>query len=187
MAIIARVPVEWSGLPNLPGYSVFHWDFTVNPDLSDLTAFFTAVAGRFITGLTWRIPSAGDTINDADGSLAGSWVATGGGSVVSSAGAGQYAAGTGVRVRWETGTIVGKRRLKGATYMLPIAGAGYDNDGTITSTYLTTFQNAANTLVSAGGLLVWHRNTPGGSDGTSAAVVSAVVPDRVSSLRTRRT
>jgi len=89
-------------------------------------------------------------------------------------------------VRWNTDSIVGGRRLKGRTFLLPIESVNYDSAGTLVTACLNNFQTAANTLEAVGKLLIWHRPQQGGSDGVVGPVTSATVPDRVAWLRTRR-
>jgi hypothetical protein len=90
-------------------------------------------------------------------------------------------------VRWLTGAVVGTHKLLGRTYLVPVISGVYDNDGTITSTNLTTVQNAATTLVGSNKLIIWHRPTsPGGTDGTNRLAIGATVPDKVTSLKSRR-
>ncbi len=187
MGVLLRVPVVWSGLSGLPGVSVLYWDGGVSSVMTDITAFFDDIKAEFPSGLTWSIPNAGDNIDDATGTLIGDWSTTGGGVVTAIGGSGAYAAGTGARVRWNTGSIVDGRRLRGSTFLVPLLGAAYDGSGTINNSSLAVFQAAATALASTGALKVWSRPSPGGSDGTSATVISGVVPDRVSSLRSRRT
>ena len=97
------------------------------------------------------------------------------------------AAGVGACVSWLTGGIVGGRRLRGRTFLVPLHNSTYDTDGTFTSgvlTALTAFQTA---MRAAGPLAVWHRpTTPGGTDGTSYGVIGARVRDRVAFLSSRR-
>ena len=186
MATIARVPVTWTGLPGLPGVSVFYWDFSTAADLSALNTFFTAVRGLFADALSWSIPGSGDNIDDTDGTLNGSWVATGSGTITGNGGGGSYPAGVGTRIRWNTSAIVDGRRVRGSTFMVPLLGSSYDISGTIGSTPLTTLRNAADALAANGGLLIWSRNQPGSTDGVSSPVVSATVPDQVATLRSRR-
>ena len=47
---------------------------------------------------------------------------------------------------------------------------------------VTNMTSAAATFVTNGGSKIWHRPTPGGSNGSSHAVLSANVPDKVSTL-----
>lgn len=187
MATIARVPVEWNGLGGLPGVSVFYWDFSTAADLSALNTFFTAIRSFFPTGLSWDIPGSGDNIDDTSGTLNGSWIATGAGQITANGGVSGYAAGVGARVRWDTGAIVDGRRVRGSTFLVPLLADSYDGTGSINNTDLAALQSAVNDLNTNGGLLIWSRNDPGSTNGESNAVVSGNVPDRISTLRTRRT
>lgn len=185
MTDIDRVEVTWTGLSGLPGVSVMYF-IPGNPAPASLVTFFTAIQSVFPAGLSWTIPTSGDTIDDATGTLTGGWSTSGGGTVAAS-GAAAHAAGCGAYVNWSTGSIVGGRRLKGRTFLAPLMNSAYDNAGTIVTGNLTTLQNAATALAVGDGLVVWHRPTsPGGSDGIAALTISAQVPDQVTSLRSRR-
>lgn len=181
-----RLRVTWAGLGGLPGLSTFYYG-VASPNVSDCVTFFTAIKGLFPAGVTWDIPSSGDEIDDATGTLTGVWAGSGGGTVTSSGAATSYAAGVGARVQWNTLVITGGRRVRGATFLAPLLGTGYDSSGTLESTGLTTMRNAA-TAYAASGVAkgIWHRPVSG-SGGLYAAINSATVPDRVTSLRSRRT
>lgn len=178
--------MTWNGLGGLPGVSTFYYG-VASPNVSDAVTFFNAIKALFPNGLSWDIPSSGDEIDDSNGALTGSWLGSGGGTVTATGGSLPYAAGVGARVRWDTTTIVGRRRLRGSTFLCPILSAKFDTAGTIDSTALTTLQTAASAFAASGvAKEIWHRPV-NGSGGTSAPINSAVVPDRVTSLRSRRT
>lgn len=187
MASILRVPVVWSGLSFLPGVSVFYWDGGVLSDISGITDFFDGIKARFPSGLTWTIPGAGDSIDDATGAIDGFWTASGGGAVAATGTPGaRYAAGAGARVRWRTDGLRNGRRVVGTTFLVPLISDQYDASGTIDDPALASIQSEANTLAALGAMLIWSKPSPGGSDGASHTVVSATVPDRATSLRSRR-
>jgi hypothetical protein len=182
MADMERIVVQWTGAAGLPGLSVFFGDVGGSANAT-LKTFFTAIQSLFPAGLTWTVPGNGDLIDDATGNLSGVWVNTGGGGTVSASGGGNYAAGCGAYVNWETSAIIGTRRLKGRTFLAPIINSAYDN-GDIVGANLTTLQTAATAVVTAGNTLIWHR--PNGGSGSSAQPAAATVPNQVTSLRTRR-
>lgn len=185
MAALRKIPVAWSGAAGLPGLSIFYAPFGTDAG-ADLMTFFNAVKGLFPSSVQWQVPTSGDTITDSDGAITGAWTAGTGGSVVGT-GSGTYAAGVGAYINWQTGTIIGRRRLKGRTFLAPFITLNYDSSGSITPTALTTAQAAATALASSGHLVIWHRPTSiGAADGGSGAVVAGQVPDQVTSLRTRR-
>lgn len=179
--------MSWDGLPGLPGVSVFYAGVSTNLDVSSLKTFFTALAGLFPTPLSWTVPAAGDTLDSVTGALVGTWTATGSGTVQGSGGTGAYAGGVGARVFWNTTTVVGRRRLKGSTFLVPLLGTMYDGSGTIVNSVLTTIQTAADGLVASGvPWQVWHRPVLN-QGGVVDAFNGAIVPDRVAVLRSRRT
>lgn len=186
MASLWRIPVVWSGLGGLPGVSVFY-GAPAGSLVSDLKTYFTGLVTSCPSGLSWQIPTSGDVIDDATGTLTGGWTDSGGG-VVSATGTGAYAAGTGFFTRWQSNIIVNGRRLRGRTFIAPITAANFQSDGTILNSSVVTYQTLADALITGADLMIWHRPTnPGGTDGESHNATSAQVVDRVTSLRSRRT
>ncbi len=179
----------WSGANVVgPGLSTFYSDpANGSPVLAPLVSFFTAIRSFFPVGITWTIPDGGDLLNPADGTLTGTWSESGGAQVTSS-GAAAFAAGVGARVVWRTSAIRGGRRVRGSTFLVPLISSQYEANGTIGNTALTTMETAAQTLLSAtgGALQVWSRPRPGLA-GAMVPIQSAVMPDQVSWLRSRRT
>jgi len=185
MTTMRRLRVVWNGLTGLPGVSTFYYG-VASPDVSDAVGFFNTIKGLFPTPLSWDIPSSGDEIESTTGVLTGGWTGTGAGNVTAT-GATAYAAGVGARVQWQTDAIVNGRRVRGATFLAPLALLAYDTSGTLTNSEVVTMLAAANTFAASGVAKgIWHRNTPGGSDGVYANMIGATVPDRVTSLRSRR-
>lgn len=186
MTLMRRVPVAWTTGIGGAGVSVFYTGET-----DDITAalgvFFGVVKSLMAAPVTWAIPAAGDKIEATDGSLAGAW--TGGTSAtVTSTGTGAYVAGTGAYVRWITGAVVDRHKVQGRTFLVPMVSAQFDANGTIVDSSVATIQGAANTLVATNKLVIWHRpKTKTSNDGTNRLVIGAVVPDKVTSLRSRRT
>src|SRR3954451_20617459 len=99
MATIARVRFVWTGGPVVGGgVSTF---FTTNLSPATFTTavrtFFISCAPYIPNGVTITPPAGGDLIDATSGALNGAWSMTQG-STVTSSGAAQYAAGTGMRV-----------------------------------------------------------------------------------------
>jgi len=186
MVTMRRLRVSWDGLGGLPGLSTFYYG-VASPNVSDCKTFFTAIRDSFPAGLTWNIPSSGDELDSTTGQLTGVWLGTGGGTVNAGGAGANFAAGTGVRVRWPTGVIHNGRRVLGSTFFVPLTVQSYDTSGTIASATLTTFQTAASAFAASGVAKgIWSKGRFDG-DGVYAAINSAEVPDRVTSLRSRRT
>lgn len=189
MAAIQRIRVAWSGTPVTgPGLTTFFSDPAVAPmSAAQVVAFFTAIKALFPSGITWDVPSGGDTIEETTGALISVWNSGGGAQVASSGGAVAFSAGVGARMTWTTGLIHHGRRVRGSTYLVPLIGTAYDTQGTINNSAITTFETAGTSLITAlaGGLCVWSRPGPKGP-GIHSPITLANVPDKVSWLRSRR-
>ena len=185
MVAIRRVRVVWQGLAGGAGVSTFYSAFG-DDVVTDLATFFGAITSRFPSGQAWSCAGAGDVIEDSTGEITGGWTGATAWTDTGSAGAVVYAAGVGAFVRWGTSTVVGGRRLKGRTFLTSLETVNYDSAGTLVTSCFNNFNTAAGVLAATDKLLIWHRPTPGGSDGESGAVTSGTVPDKVSWLQTRR-
>lgn len=105
---------------------------------------------------------------------------------------GTWAAGSGCRVNWKTSTIRGRRMLRGATYLIPLAAGGFGSTGAVLSTARSAIDAACATYINELTTaqlypVVWHRplkgQTSGGMTGVIFAGLSSPTP---SSLRSRR-
>lgn len=185
MVDMARARVEWTGGVPGGGLSTFYCA-SVSPDFSALKAWFTALAPYLPPSVTIHVPGSGDLVDMASGHITGAYTATGSGTVVGT-GNSAWSNGVGMAVQWGTTLIVGGRRLKGRTFVCPLAQGFASADGTLNDAIVTAVQTASNTLVAADLIRVWHRPKPSApTSGTWSPVVAAVIPDRVTALRSRR-
>lgn len=189
MAVIKRHRVSWAGAPVVgPGLTTFY----ESPEAAvggadDIEAFFTAVAGLCPTGLQWTIPSNGDLIDSVTGELVGSWSDPGTGGVVAASGSSIFTNGVGARVVWNTGGTFSGRRVRGATFVVPLSIEAYEGAGNLTGTVITQLTTAAANIVDSDApFVIWSRSTTSAT-GEVNAITSATIPDRVSWLRSRRT
>lgn len=167
------------------GFQTYHvTDFA--PAQAALNTFWSAIHNTWPSTFSVTLPTTGPIIEDTTGRLEGVW--SGGGPLtVAGLGAGKYSAASGYLIHWLTGSFLNGRQVRGKTFFVPIDPGTYDTNGTIDNTTRTTIEAAANALVAAAGLLVWHRPTEEApSSGHAYPVTSAVVPDRVAVLRSRR-
>ncbi len=185
---LQRVMVAWSGFPGGPGVSVLHFNDAVAAKPA-LKTFYTALITLLPNNVTVTIPNSGDTIDSGTGQITGAWSGGTTDAIVGTGSSTSYAAASGASVIWATSTIFNGRRLKGRTYLVPLASQAYDA-GSLTSTAITTIQNAATALVGTVGveMQVFHRPGPVGSGklGGQALVTSALVRDKQATLRSRR-
>lgn len=188
MANLCRVRAFWGG-PTVVGggVSTFYFDEAASGFIPALGTFFTSVLGRTPTGTSVTLPNSGDLIDIATGALSGTWTDTAHVGALSSAGTG-YASGVGARIVWRTSGIRNSRRVVGSTYIVPLLGAGYDADGTLTGAYWTTLDAAAGALFTAKGSVMKVYSRPvGGPNGQANQVIAPACLDKVSWLRSRRT
>lgn len=152
-------------------------------------AFFNAIKGHFPSpGNAWVVPSSGELVESTTSKVVGIWTAGTATSIGWTSSTPSYAAGVGARVVWETDTFVDGRKVRGSTFLVPLTSQFWDSGGTILDSAVTTLQNAAVAFRAAAPLVIVTRpTTKGGSDGGSAAVTSARVPDKVTWLKSRRT
>lgn len=170
----------------MPGVSTFYALPAATTACTDLRTFFEAIKAYFHTSLTITVPTNGDSIESTTGALTGGWSRTSGAPTAGSSSA-DWAAGVGCRVQWNTTGILRGRRVKGATFLAPMQVGLFDSNGTLKSAAFTVINGAAGTLAATTSLIVWSRpSTPGGSDGAYSTITTATLPDRVTSLRSRR-
>lgn len=179
--------MDWSGGGLVgPGISTFYFlDLSAGP-LTLLTSFFNAVKVVVPDDVTMTVPNSGDVIEAETGDLLSGWTSTGG-SAIAGGNSGAFPQGVGMRVKWLTSTVINGRRVTGSTFIVPIVGGSFDTGGLPLTTTVTALQDAADDLVdlSDDTMRVWHR-PKGASPGAVAAVNAALVPRKVSTLRSRR-
>lgn len=194
MTSIARWRVTWAGFSGAPGVSTF---YTLAASATDpvpsIGAFFNAIKNIFPAAVSFSFPTVGDTLEDTTGALTGSKASAGYATPISPTGSGAWAAPAGISVVWDTGSVADGRRIKGRTYLVPVAGNCLDSNGTMDNTLRTTVQTAGAGLVAAlgGSLVVWHRprkatGTKPAHIGSSLPVLNAVVADKIVVLTSRR-
>lgn len=188
-----RVVVEWSGTSVVGrAVNVLHFDATEQaaPPVAAIREAYQGMSAQFPSGVSVRVPGSGETIEDSTGDLTGVWSAATPLVVVGGV-VPQAAAGVGACVTWNTGAIIagtrGPRRLRGRTFIVPLANACYDSDGTLTTVARDDIAAFGTDMIAAGGFGVWHRPTSSSAaDGTSSSVLSSNVRDKVAYLSSRR-
>jgi hypothetical protein len=189
MTTLNRVLVQWSG-PQVVGsaVNVLAYDGSDNaaPPLAAIRAAYQGLAPFLPTGLSIAFPNTGDRFEDTTGNLTGFWSAAAVGNVVGSAPA-ATAAGAGACAAWSTGAVVRTRRLRGRTFLVPLATNAYDTDGTLVAGAMTVLSAWVTAMLASGPLFVWSRPTTDPvAPGTSSGVQSGRVKDKVAFLSSRR-
>jgi len=187
---LGRIRVDWSGIPTGPGVSTFYAAATQPStalDLAPLRQFLFATMGGYLpTGISINFPVVGDVINESTGLIEGTWTAPAQ-SVIPGSLSGNYSAASGAVVSWRTIGIVNGRRVRGRTFLVPLASAAYDATGTLATNFRDAALAAAATLIAAPGLklAVWHRPV-NGVGGAGFQLAAATMTDKAMILTSRR-
>lgn len=190
---IYRVTARWTGFTGAPGYSNFHFQGSTGaPDLAPAAAavrnMFQDMQVHLPSTLRINVSPTIEIYDDASGQLTGYETLATTPAVVSGAATGPYAGPSGAVINWITNTVTQGRRLRGRTFIVPLATSAYDSSGTLTTGALTDINTGASRLSGAGfslGFGVWSRPTAGGT-GAFGEVVGHRVPDLAAVLRSRR-
>lgn len=189
MSAISRLRCDWTGAGVTGGgVSTF---YTEGPpaalQAAIKTLFLGTVRTLLPTSVSVVIPASGETLESTTGVLTGTWSA-GTAATVPGISGGNFAAGVGARIVWNTPGITRGRRVRGSTYIVPVAVGMYGADGTLTDSNRSDLQSAAHQVIVDCGddFCVWSRPV-GGSGGAIWTILSESVPDKVSWLRSRRT
>jgi len=203
MPTLLKVSTKWTGFSGAPGYTNLYFrDFGTgdgsgsDPDVAQaqaaadrVRAFFQLLSGSFPAAVRINVEGTVDTIDSATGELVGSLSVTAPATVSGSA-TGGYSAASGAVVTWRTAGIRKGRRIRGRTFLVPLASTAYEVDGTLATTIRGNIVSAATTLSDSTltpDLGVWARpSVSGATDGQWAAVTGSTVPDMSAVLRSRR-
>jgi hypothetical protein len=202
MTTLLRTRVLWSGSAlSGDGVSTFYESGTGPSGLAAAwRTFLNSQIMAFPPGVTWTFPPSGDSIEDSTGDLNGVFSSSGTIGSLTGGASGEFAKGVGMQIRWHTAGIVNHRRVVGSTFLVPLQNAIFDTDGTIDGATVTSMTSALNTFLAAVPTMrIWSppwdpskappraKPYPPARLGTSHAVTSVQVMDRVSWLRSRRT
>lgn len=190
MASVMRHTAVWSGTIGLPGYSNFYHSVsdpvsTSAQEASDsIRTYFAALSGYIPGEVSVLVDPAYQIYDDATGNLvAEGTVAVPAANVVGSNG-GTFSSQVGVLVEWLTGVYIAGHRVRGRTYLVPLAGFA-ELDGTLNDAIRTTIQNASVWIVDASeNFVVWHRPV-NGAGGSVSAITAGRVQDHAAILRSR--
>lgn len=201
MVAIARVRIVWSGFVGAPGYTnLFFRDFA-GPEDQDITeaaagqavarvrTFLQAIAPNFPNDVTFNIDPAVDVLEDTSGELLTSFQ-TAATAPVPGTQVGTFSSASGAVISWRTSVIRKGRRIRGRTFLVPLAGICFNTSGRLDAGVQGQLQTAAQALAAQSGtpdLGVYARPSgPGAVDGQWAVVTAATVPELPAVLRSRR-
>lgn len=189
-----RIRMAWSGFPGAPGVSTFYVTDPV-PFLNALHAAMADITTRLPLDCTVSFPGEGDIVNDVSGLITGTWT-TIALAPLTGTGVGAYAGVAGAACTWLTGGVVDGHRVRGRTFLVPLASGAFDTDGTLNPTALAQIRSDMTALygVGAGGFGIWHRprlvttgiGAPISTPGSFHLVTGSRVSDKAAVLRSRR-
>jgi hypothetical protein len=181
MVDLNQYRVVWTGALGMPGVSTFYSEGSAAPLLAKLKTLFEALKTSIPNIVTITYPGGGNVIDSVTGQAKATWTATAPAPTVCTA-SGTYQGPTGAVINWNTGVFTNGRRLRGRTFVVPLANGAYGADGRLTPSNVTSFTAAANAAVGGtDGMVVYssaHR--------LDGVVTSATVPSISAVLRSRR-
>jgi len=198
-----KVKVRWGGFNGAPGWSNFYFDtvdgtFTTaadaNPVAQRVETFINAIKIRIPSHVSMTIQSDVEVVAPDDGEMLNIHSIPARAPIMGTAAAAAYSAASGLVINWRTAGVRNGRRVRGRTFIVPLAGGAYQTDGTIQDTNLSETQTAAQALITTASpvkLGVWARpkkDIAGNvlSPGAFHEAVTATVPDLAAVLRSRR-
>lgn len=200
--MVAIVRTEWSGTSGGPGLTQFallgaaggDWNPSgAQSAVNAVRTFWGALTGYLPDELKLNVLPVIDVYDTITGELIASHVAATVPAQVAGISTGGYAGGAGVKVNWQTGQIRNGRRVRGSTFIVPIASGTFGTTGQVLPAAQTAINSAATTLISqlngAGSPLgVWSRPrvipTPRG--GYATEVITGTTSNKSAILRGRR-
>lgn len=190
---IIRVTAEWTNFRGGPGYSNFYFAGASTVEAIDsyrgqIDNAFKAIATFLPDGLEIGILREAHLIDELTGELIEYVDGETGITITVGSSTSGYSGASGAVVTWNTATVVRGRRVRGRTFLVPLAGNAYEGDGTLTPAALTAvgnFGDLASQSNANGELIIWARPAAGGS-GAIAPVTAYRVPDLAAVLRSRR-
>jgi hypothetical protein len=185
MTELYRVRTLLTGFPGGPGVATMYF-LDVATAVESVDAFWSAVHDKMPDDVTSHVENAGDIIEDTTGELTGAWSADAVGTHTGT-GSGSYSAPSGVCVTWLTDTILDSRRLRGRTFIVPLSGDLYQDDGSIANDTVAGLQGNAEGLIAAQStsFVIYHRKT-GSHAGGNGLVTASIIHDKAAILRSRR-
>jgi hypothetical protein len=190
--------MTWTGFTGSPGYTNMYF---LDPDPISasgleqtalrLHVFWDAIEPFLPGSVRINLPNVLEEIDTATGELIIEHPFEPG-TVITGTGLTNFSSASGAVINWKTLGVLNGRKVRGRTFLVPLASGAYQTDGTIVDATRTTIQTAAQNYTDASAGLgidgcIWHRpSAPGASDGAAWGLSGASVGDRVAVLRSRR-
>jgi hypothetical protein len=197
MTDLHRIRVHQTGFPGGPGVSTFY-ALDVATFLPSLKTLWDTLVNYQDNNVRAQVDNVGDIINDANGEITGAWAGDAQ-SVCTGSRSQPVAPASGYQVRWNTNTILDGHRLRGRTFVVPMATDQYTDQGLLVAGAQAAIYAAALEfqIEQSSSFVIWHRPFPGRAatatkpakpahDGGHGLVTTVAVPARTVVLRSRR-
>lgn len=191
---IYRTTVRWTGFQGAPGYTNFHFtDLSASPGPVDArtrsSSFFNAIGSLLPSEVSWVVEGEVAVIDEATGQVTDYEMVNPDPTPGTGGQAGGYSAASGAVITWNTAGVRNGRRVRGRTFIVPLGGNTYQNDGTLLPATISTLNDAAVELVGESGFesgfCIFSRPSSSGPGGVYP-VIGHRVPDMSAVLRSRR-
>lgn len=199
MPEIGRLRFVSTGYGGAPGLNTFYFfpsggsTFTATDAANAraaVEAFFTAAKPVLSNNYTVTSDGLCDRIDVSSGAIVGS---VNPGTPVAVAGSGGVNYGplaSAACISWITGFQVGRRLLRGRSFISPLANPAFGGDGRLTASAVSTLSSAGNALIAAASadLAIWHRPKPltSGNNGQASSAITLKINQNGAVLRSRR-
>lgn len=190
---ILEVTAVWAGFTGAPGYTTFHTTneglitTAVDNSVEAARKFFDDLKQQITNFMTVTISTEVKELDAATGELIGLHSPGSAPAPVTGLASALGSGASGGVIGWGTDGVNRGRRVKGRTFIVPMASTAYDTDGTLTSVCLTAMNTAATNYRTSAAYesLVWSRPRLG-AGGAAFPITSHQVRDKAAVLRSRR-
>lgn len=194
---VSQIRTTWTGGPSSPGLTVMNVDGSGTTNWAAAAAavrtFWSALGGGIPDEYSLQVEALIEEFNEGSGALIGE-VSLGVADTpapLPGTYTGTYAAGVGGRVDWLTSGIRNGRRVRGRTFIVPLASAAFDSAGAVSGANQTAWGTAGQTLIddleAAGApLVVWSKPTLANPVGSMTPVIGVRPASKAAVLRGRR-
>lgn len=157
--MVQQARIRWDGLGHSPKYTILNFDVpeSIAAAAGHFGNFLEAINFAFVNTMSWTFESEYRTLDENTGALLGIHNLPDPPSGGPGIGSSQLADATQILLRWNTGTVVAGRQLKGRTF-LPGIAASEIAAGNLRPSSVTAIQTAIDSYTSTYQELgVWSR------------------------------
>lgn len=193
MGSVLKGTIRWTGFTGSPGYTTLWTRFagiiTTNVDnmMTGMNQFTNDIASALPNAVTVSPVAEIQQYDEVTGVLIG--LHTPVPAPVPKVGTGgvNFAAPVGAVINWGTGGINRGKRVRGRTFLVPLAAGAFEGDGTLLNGFRVPLQNAATNwrTSSAYTSVIWSRPRLG-AGGAAFDILTSSVPDKACVLTSRR-